>query len=333
MNGGEFMSADGRKVTLNDPNIVGALDWMTRVYDRLGGAKSVYAFQSSFQGGDLDPFITGKVAMKIDGVWVLDSMAQYARQMNWGAAPPPLPQKELDKGKKTVSWVGGWCYAVPSTAKEKDAAWALIRFLSSPEANEIMNESQRLTAHSQGRAFVPRQHPNRKINDWLTKKYVDDDPNTDPQVRKAVHVFNDLLSESRYRPVTMVGQLLWNQHITAMENGIFHNMHPASATKLFKKICGMSLMTYITQHRIFHAQRLLFSSDMKIIDVALESGYQSASRFYAAFKEHCGVSPQEFRRSVKTRKLPMDKGPGILRVDKVPALRSRGTAKRTALPA
>ena len=229
MNGGEFMSADGRKVTLNEPNIVGALDWMTKVYDELGGAKSVYAFQSSFQGGELDPFIVGKIAMKIDGVWVLDNMAQFARQMNWGAAPPPLPKKELAKGKKTLSWVGGWCYAIPATAKQKDGAWELIRYLSSPEANELMNESQRLTAHSQGRAFVPRQHPNKKINEWLTKKYVDDDPNTDPQVRKAVHVFNDLLPASRYRPVTMVGQLLWNQHISAMENAIFHKMSSKEA--------------------------------------------------------------------------------------------------------
>lgn len=79
------------------------------------------------------------------------------------------------------------------------------------------------------------------------------------------------------------------------------NMHPASATKLFKKICGMSLMQYITQHRIFHAQRLLMSTDMKIVDVALDSGYQSASRFYAAFKEYCGQSPQEYRQSVRRR--------------------------------
>jgi AraC-like DNA-binding protein len=111
------------------------------------------------------------------------------------------------------------------------------------------------------------------------------------------------------------------------------NMHPASATKLFKKICGMSLMTYITQHRIFHAQRLLFSTDMKIIDVALESGYQSASRFYAAFKEACGVSPQEFRKSVDLRKMPMDRAPGVLRVDKVPALRPSSGLKRPALAA
>jgi AraC-like DNA-binding protein len=92
------------------------------------------------------------------------------------------------------------------------------------------------------------------------------------------------------------------------------NMHPASATKLFKKICGLSLMHYITQHRIFHAQRLLQSTDMKIIDVALESGYQSASRFYAAFKEFCGVSPQEYRQSAKPSKLPAARKPGVWKV-------------------
>jgi multiple sugar transport system substrate-binding protein len=36
--GGEFMSADGRTCTLNSPEIVRALEFMTRIYDRLGGA-------------------------------------------------------------------------------------------------------------------------------------------------------------------------------------------------------------------------------------------------------------------------------------------------------
>lgn len=93
-------------------------------------------------------------------------------------------------------------------------------------------------------------------------------------------------------------------------------MHPTSATKLFKKICGMNLMHYLTQHRIFHAQRLLSSTDMKILDVALESGYQSASRFYAAFKEFCGVSPQEFRKSFDLKKLPLRSDAKVLRIEK-----------------
>ena len=229
MNGGEFMSKDGKTCTLNDPKIVGALKWMTQVYDSLGGAKDVLAFQSTFQGGDLDPFILGKVAMKIDGVWMLDGMAQFAKNVNWGAAPPPLPAAEIAAGKKSLTWMGGWCYAIPSTAKNKDAAWELIRFLSTFRANQLMAESQRLTALSQGRSFVPVQHPNIKINDWLAKKYVYDDPASDPKIKQAMQVFNGMIPASRYRPVTMIGQLLWNQQIDAMEDAIFHKLSPQDA--------------------------------------------------------------------------------------------------------
>jgi ABC-type sugar transport system permease subunit/ABC-type glycerol-3-phosphate transport system substrate-binding protein len=222
MNGGEFMSADGKRCTLNDPRIVGALDWMTQQYDNQGGAKAVYAFQSSFQGGELDPFIIGKVAMKIDGVWMLHQMSQYARNLDWGVAPPPIPQDMVTKTHTTLSWVGGWAYAIPSTAKHKDAAWALIRFLASKQAYKIMADSERLTTLSQGQSFVPRQAPNRAINEWLAKTYVYDDPASDPKVAAALRVFNDLIPEARFRPVTEVGQLLWNQQITCMESAIFH---------------------------------------------------------------------------------------------------------------
>src|SRR4029077_8388150 len=118
MNGGQFMSADGKQCTLNDPKVVSALEWMTRVYDKLGGVENVNAFHSTFQGGDLDPFITGKLAMKIDGFWqITDSIAQFGRNVNYGIARPPIPQAMVDSGSKTCSWVSGWCYAIPSTAK------------------------------------------------------------------------------------------------------------------------------------------------------------------------------------------------------------------------
>ena len=69
MNGGQFMSADRRRCTLDSPPVVQALEWMTSVYDSLGGAEKVFAFQSSNQPGELDPFVQGRVAMKIDGYW------------------------------------------------------------------------------------------------------------------------------------------------------------------------------------------------------------------------------------------------------------------------
>jgi ABC-type sugar transport system permease subunit/ABC-type glycerol-3-phosphate transport system substrate-binding protein len=230
MNGGRYMSEDGRRCTLDDPRVVEALEWMTRIYDKLGGAETVYAFQSGFQGGDLDPFLTGKIVMKIDGFWMItDNVAQFGRDVNYGIAPPPIPARMLESGSKTCSWVSGWCYAIPSTAKHKEAGWELIRFLSSQRAAEIMAESQRLTLASQGRVFVPTQHSNKRINQWLFEKYVYNNPHMDPKVNAAVRVFNDLLEGQPYRPVTAVGQLLWNQHIEATENAIFHKLTPKEA--------------------------------------------------------------------------------------------------------
>ena len=105
------------------------------------------------------------------------------------------------------------------------------------------------------------------------------------------------------------------------------NMHPTSATKMFKRICGMSLIHYMTQHRILHAQRLLVTTDHKILDIAMASGYRSASRFYAAYKKFCGSSPQRFRASFDLRKVPLERESGVWRVGK-----TRAPQGKTALP-
>ena len=75
-------------------------------------------------------------------------------------------------------------------------------------------------------------------------------------------------------------------------------LHPDYVVSLFKKACGVNLVDYICQHRISHAQRLLVTTDEKIIDVAFASGFRSLSRFYEAFGRICGRSPRQYRRSV-----------------------------------
>ncbi|MCS6770678.1 MAG: extracellular solute-binding protein [Kiritimatiellae bacterium] len=239
--GGEFLSADGRRVTLNDPPIVEALDFMTRIYNKLGGAQEVYAFQSTFQGGELDPFILGRVAMKIDGVWVMSSLAFYGRDLNFGAAPAPMPARELAKGRKPISWLAGWAYAIPSTAREKRGAWELIRFLTSQRAMEIMRESENFIAMSQGRPFIPRQYPQRSQNEWVFRTYVEANPALEPKFKEAMRVFNDLLDHSRYRPVTPVGQKLWNCQIWAMEDAIFGKKTPQAALDYYTAIAQRDL--------------------------------------------------------------------------------------------
>jgi ABC-type glycerol-3-phosphate transport system substrate-binding protein len=132
MRGGEFLSADRRHVTLNTPPVLEALEWMTRVYDSLGGAPAVFAFQSSAQTGQLDPFVSGKVALKIDGYWSFpEALAQYGGNLNYGVAPPPMPTAAAARESSGMSWVSGWCYAIPATARHKEGAWELLKFPAS----------------------------------------------------------------------------------------------------------------------------------------------------------------------------------------------------------
>ena len=94
------------------------------------------AFDSVAQGGELDPFVAGKIALKVDGFWTAQyGFAQYGDRINYGVAPMPMPERELAAGRKPVGWIGGWCYAIPRTARHPEAAWELVRFLASPRAS------------------------------------------------------------------------------------------------------------------------------------------------------------------------------------------------------
>jgi AraC-like DNA-binding protein len=72
-------------------------------------------------------------------------------------------------------------------------------------------------------------------------------------------------------------------------------LHPNYAMSLFKRVFATTLNDYLTQHRISHAQRLLATTDQKVLAIALDSGFGSVSRFNAAFKQACGCSPRQYR--------------------------------------
>ena len=78
--------------------------------------------------------------------------------------------------------------------------------------------------------------------------------------------------------------------------GIVH-LHPNYATNVFRGMFGMRLRDYLTRQRVAHAQRLVMTTDMKFLDIALASGFGSASRFYAAFRRVCGKAPRHYRET------------------------------------
>ncbi len=71
------------------------------------------------------------------------------------------------------------------------------------------------------------------------------------------------------------------------------------AMRLFRKMSGTTIQQCIIQHRISHAQRLLATTDKKILAVAMESGFNSATPFYTFFHRVVGQTPQKYRRSLR----------------------------------
>lgn len=74
------------------------------------------------------------------------------------------------------------------------------------------------------------------------------------------------------------------------------SLHPKYALALFKERAGMTLWEYVTRLRVSHAQRLLLTTDWSVERVALESGFASTSRFFAAFRQQTGgITPRQWR--------------------------------------
>lgn len=230
-NGGEFMSPDGRKCTLNNPRSVEALAYMKKVYDELGGYDKVNIFQSSFQGAEQDPFFTGKVGLVITGNWVLGGIARYAPGLDFGVVPAPVPAARLKgegifKGQpKFLTWSGGFSLAIPKNARHAAEAWRFVKWMNTAEATLLANAEQKKYNESKGKPFVFSLTANGPINQQLLRAF----PPKGKHLLEGQRACIDMLSFAKYRPVTFVGQSLWDAHVRAFEKAAGQGRTPQAA--------------------------------------------------------------------------------------------------------
>lgn len=224
LNGGRFMSADGRTCSLADPPIVEALQYMVQIYDALGGIESVESFQSGFQTEEFDPFLTGKVAMKIDGNWTLKNIANFAPGLRFGVVPAPAPA-----GHESITWSGGFSWAIPVGSSQPDMAFELARFLNTDRIWQLRYAVEARYAASRGRSYVPVMAPMPHVNAVAFVEHVRDNADLPQRIKDGFLLFDELMEVSRFRPVTPVGQLLWDEHRRAYEKAVHHTWSPAEA--------------------------------------------------------------------------------------------------------
>jgi ABC-type sugar transport system permease subunit/ABC-type glycerol-3-phosphate transport system substrate-binding protein len=229
---GDFMSADGRRCIIDNAHTVKALTALGSWYDQLGGIDSINSFADGFGSGVEDPFLSGRLAMEVERDSMLTNIARYKPNLDFGAVPVPVPRERYDhvgrfRNESTwVTWSGGYSLAIPRGARHVGLAWDFIRWMTSPQSALIGAKAQATYVHEKGYAYVPYQYANIKVNDALLAAYKNTLP---PRIRSAKVLTLKLLADTRYRPVTFVGQLLWDEQVRAVDSALRHDQTPEAA--------------------------------------------------------------------------------------------------------
>ena len=213
LDGGRFMNRACTRCTMDSPPVVKALAYMAQLYQLQGGINQVNAFVNAGSGAQFDPFLSGKLAMKIDGNWVLNEVVRYRRHLRFGVAPPPPL-----RGHKSATWSGGFALVIPQTASHKKLAFEFIRFFVSRRGAEIYNRVNSRYYAARGRTYLPGFTAQPAINREMYRRYVQNNPNIPPRVATAMHMCYQLLKISHNRPVTPVGEYMWNQMLQAQSS-------------------------------------------------------------------------------------------------------------------
>ncbi len=78
-----------------------------------------------------------------------------------------------------------------------------------------------------------------------------------------------------------------------------YHINPTTLKAAFKAVYGTSIAAHIKEHRMEQAAKLLRETEMNVAEIARAVGYDSQSKFSAAFKSYFSILPTEYRRDAQ----------------------------------
>ena len=125
-----YFDADGTSTAATDPGLKAMFEWQKQMVDKLGGYDKLEKYRSTFgdEFGAKNPFMTGQVAMAIDGEWRAGMIDADAPDLNYGVAPFPVPDDMADQYGK--GYITGTIVGIASTSTKQNAAWRFVQYLT-----------------------------------------------------------------------------------------------------------------------------------------------------------------------------------------------------------
>ena len=96
---------------------------------------------------------------------------------------------------------------------------------------ELLERGKEEQKESEGKLYLPLVSANRKFYEKLVADRVLNNPHAPRCFKRAYQVITEMLPDTLFRPVTPVGQLLWEQHRQAYELGVRHEYRAEAEAK------------------------------------------------------------------------------------------------------
>lgn len=88
----------------------------------------------------------------------------------------------------------------------------------------------------------------------------------------------------------------YKNEISLTSAGEALHMNPNYVSQLFKKEAGTTFIRYITQLRLDDAVKLLMTTNMPVVDIAMGVGFNDYFYFLKTFKKFKGKTPSQYRK-------------------------------------
>ena len=107
---------------------------------------------------------------------------------------------------------------------------------------------------------------------------------------------------SRYslrQAIRYINDNLHSTNLKIAEIAIVVGMSPYYFSRLFRQSMGLSPHEYLTQRRLEVAKQMLKKTNLPIVEIAADVGFNSQSHFITLFKQQVGTTPLKYRKEFK----------------------------------
>lgn len=136
--GPKYFDADGDSRLAEDPSTYEFFKTARQLAAVQGGFDDLERFRLTFgdEVSSQNAFLTGKVAMHLDGEWRGLMLDEAKAKFDWGVAPLPVPDDHADTYGR--GFITGTVAGIAHSSKHQNAAWELVRFLTA-DTKQVVN--------------------------------------------------------------------------------------------------------------------------------------------------------------------------------------------------